>query len=150
MEAVTAIGLASNIIQFIDVGYKVLKAAKELRASGKEASRHNTRLEFVTGEMKQFSLSIEQDALANGMTDDMKALLRLSSECQQCSDELLALLDKLKNRRSSSMLHSLRAAFRDARKHNEKAHLQENLNNLQKQMDFQLSKLARYVVRYLM
>ncbi|KAI3325658.1 hypothetical protein HD806DRAFT_521180 [Xylariaceae sp. AK1471] len=143
MEALAAIGLASNILQFIDVGYKILKATKELRASGKEASRYNHGLEFVTGEMKRLGQSIEQDASASGMTNDEKALLRLSSECQQCSEELLALLEKLKNRRPSSVFHSLRAAFRDSRKQDEKARLEQNLDNLRKQMDIQLSKLAR-------
>lgn len=62
MEALAAIGLASNIFQFIEIGYKIVRTANELRTSGKEASRFNHGLEFITREMKELSERLEQDS----------------------------------------------------------------------------------------
>ncbi|KAI0397990.1 hypothetical protein F5Y17DRAFT_475820 [Xylariaceae sp. FL0594] len=120
MEALAAIGLASNIFQFVEVGYKIVITAKELRSSGKETIQFNHGLEFITREMKELSERVQQESGLNGLTEDESALLRLSSECQKCSGELLDLLAKLKTKHGWEL----------------------QLDSLRKQMDLQIGKLA--------
>ncbi|KAI1323552.1 hypothetical protein F5Y16DRAFT_412582 [Xylariaceae sp. FL0255] len=142
MEALAAIGLASNILQFLDLGYKVFQHSKELYSSGKDASSYNETLELTTREIKRFSLDLEYH-MGAALEDDQAALLKLSLECQKCSDELLALLGRLKNKKPVGFIRSFQLAFRDVRTRDEKARLEQTLDLLSKRMDTLLNKLTR-------
>ncbi|KAI0475583.1 hypothetical protein GGR56DRAFT_520370 [Xylariaceae sp. FL0804] len=143
MEALAAIGLASNIIQFIEVGHSLLKTAKEYHRSSKDAIRCNEDLASLAEDMKRVSARLSSNTPQSELADNAKPLAGLAAECQRHSNDLLALLDQLKNRKPGSKLHALSAAVRNRRKNDEKMQLEKSLDNIWKQIDTEISVLAR-------
>ncbi|KAI1377992.1 hypothetical protein F4677DRAFT_414128 [Hypoxylon crocopeplum] len=143
MEAIAAIGLASNVLQFIDVGYKVLSTSKELYGAGNEASRSNKDIEFISQEMKRSSRSLRKGISTPQPSDDEKSLLRLAAECERWSSDMIALLDRLKNKSTGSRSKALKAAWRNYKLRDERTRLEKGLDSCRKQLDLQLHIISR-------
>ncbi|KAI1080389.1 hypothetical protein F5B20DRAFT_540427 [Whalleya microplaca] len=143
MEALAAIGLASNVLQFIEVGYKAIRTSKEMYGAGNEASRSNKELATITEEMQGLSLRLTENISSSGMTDDEKAMCRLAQECERWSSELLAFLDVLKNRNPRSRFEALKAVVRSMRKQDERIRLERGLDACRKQLELQLTSMSR-------
>ncbi|KAI1505034.1 hypothetical protein F5X99DRAFT_431139 [Biscogniauxia marginata] len=142
MEALAAIGLAGNIVQFIDFGSKLLGVLEEFRISGNDATRSNQNLELISLEMKRLSSSLAKTITTAPAPDDQKGLIKLAVESETCADELLALLALLKNQDPTSWWQTRRAAIRNIRKQDEKIRLKKNLDNCRKQLSIELGNLA--------
>ncbi|KAI0116206.1 hypothetical protein F4776DRAFT_666527 [Hypoxylon sp. NC0597] len=143
MEALAAIGLASNILQFIDAGYKVLSASKEMYGAGHEASQSNKDIESITQEMKRLGLSLNKGVPALQRTEEDEALLRLTAECERWSNDMLALLDRLRNKNPDSKLKAIKAGWKNYRNQGERDRLEKGLDTCRKQLALQLTSMSR-------
>lgn len=110
MEALAAVGLVSNVLQFVSIGYRVLSASKDTYEVDNESSQSNKDVEFITREMKRLSLSLEEEFPTLWMTDEEEALRRLTGECRRWSNDMLTLLDRLKNENPNSRFEAFRAS----------------------------------------
>ncbi|XXH01995.1 hypothetical protein Hte_008359 [Hypoxylon texense] len=143
MEALAAIRLASNLLQFIDLGYKVVSTAQEMYGAGNEASRANKDIEFISQELKRLSISLSLGIPTSQATEDERALAKLTGECQKWSEETLALLEYLKNRNPNSKIAAVRAAIRNHKKKDEKERLVKGLDSCRRQLELQLTSMSR-------
>ncbi|OTA95264.1 hypothetical protein M434DRAFT_393992 [Hypoxylon sp. CO27-5] len=143
MEALAAVGLASNILQFIEAGYKVLSASKEMYGSGHEAGQSNKDIETITQEMKRLGLSLSKGVPALQKTEEDEALLRLTAECERWSNDMLALLDHLRNKNPNSKLKAIKAGWKNYRKQGERDRLEKGLDSCRKQLALQLTSMSR-------
>ncbi|KAI1139137.1 hypothetical protein F5Y05DRAFT_339637 [Hypoxylon sp. FL0543] len=143
MEALAAIGLASNILQFINVGYKVLSASKEMYGVGHETSRSNNDVESITQEMRRLGLSLKKGVPTSQKTEEDEALLRLTVECERWSKDMITLLDQLKNKNPDSKLKAFRAGWKNYRKQAERDRLKKGLNSCRKQLAIQITSMSR-------
>jgi hypothetical protein len=142
MDPLTAIGLASSIVQFIDFSTKLIHGAKEIYDSAAGATEENQRLENVTAEMQTLSLKLLPPQGAQ-QTDDERALSRLAAECKILSDQILALLKSIKPRDLGSKRQSVWAALKSKWNEREKQELEERLKNCRSQLEIQLNFLMR-------
>lgn len=142
MDPLTAIGLASSIVQFIDYSTKLIHGAKEIYGSATGATEENQRLENVTAEMQTLSLKLlpRQDAQ---QTEDERALSRLAAECKILSDQILVLLKSIKPKDLNSKRQSVWAALKSKWNEREKQELEERLKNCRSQLELQLNFLMR-------
>ncbi|KAI0116243.1 hypothetical protein F4776DRAFT_637303 [Hypoxylon sp. NC0597] len=143
IEALAVVGLASNILQLIECGYKVIVMAKELHKSGQEATQSNENATFVAQEMRELSLRIMNDLPESDLNDDEKALCLLAQQCSQLSNKLLVLLDSLKVRDPRRKRDMVTAVFRNIRKRGERDQLQTCLDNHRKQLNMQMNRMSR-------
>jgi hypothetical protein len=143
MDPFTAIGLAGNIITFIDFGCEVLSAAREIYSSKSGATSENKDLEFLTGKVNYLALNLQSTKSAPQMTDDERNLSGLAVECTRLSQDLLDLLKDLKARKAGSTKESLRAVWRNVWKKKEKTELEKRLEKCQQQLHLQLISTAR-------
>ncbi|OTB12252.1 hypothetical protein K445DRAFT_321245 [Daldinia sp. EC12] len=143
MEALAALGLACNILQLIECGYKAIVMAKELHGSRQDAIESNTNTEFVAREMRELSLRVMEDLSAPGLTEDEKALCRLAQQCNDLSNRLLALLESLKTKRRGSKLDIVTTVLRNMRKKYELEQLQASLDNHRKQLQVHMNNVSR-------
>jgi len=95
MDPVTAIGLASAIVQFVDFSTKIIHSAKEIYDSATGSTEENQSLEYVVSEMQHLSQKLDHPPNAQ-QTDDERALSRLAAECKILSDQILGLLTSIK------------------------------------------------------
>src|ERR1051325_4548642 len=95
MDPVTAVSLASAVVQFIDYTTKLVDAAADIHHSGSGTTLENRNIELVVSEMNALSRRLEPPRTGE-QNDDEKALCRLAAECRILSDQILGLLEKIK------------------------------------------------------
>lgn len=91
MEAVAAIGLIGNIVQFVDFSGKLIKSV-ELYRSHNGTLAENVDIEAATKHLAALSQKLKDDAIIVGDG----ALQSLSHSCQEAADDLLAALNTVK------------------------------------------------------
>ncbi|KAJ3578357.1 hypothetical protein NPX13_g2210 [Xylaria arbuscula] len=133
MESFALIGLASNVLQFIQLGTKLALEARELYRSANGATLSNTRVradaESLKLLMKQIQASI---AAAPSGTEAEEQLLQCARSCNDVTDQLLYLLaaSRIPGVRGSR-LRALKQAIRNKSSCDEVTELQERLQKLQ-------------------
>lgn len=93
MDPASAIGLASAILTFIDIGYKVVAGTLETAQTSR--APHTEHIDVVAQDLNNAVVRFSQAGPPNA-SDPEKALKEVSAKCQALSMELLALLDRFK------------------------------------------------------
>ncbi|KAI4638616.1 hypothetical protein J4E93_009917 [Alternaria ventricosa] len=145
MEALTAIGLIANIIQFVDLGAKLVGSAKEMRDSASGMTVEDKSLEEVTIEMRDLTLRLEAPK-TRASSQDERALRLLAQECRELSDQILRLLKKIAPSKPNSTLRSIRSAIRTIKYKDEMRELEEKLAKCRSQLHLHLSRLTKSVI----
>ncbi len=152
MDPLSAIGLASNIISFIDYGAKVVSGAIDIYGSSSGLTRDARSTETVVSEMRSFSskLKAPDDAALSG---DEKALCRLAVECEDLSSQIIALVEKVRPQSRAggrvSKRASLLAGLKSKWYESDKRRLEERLSHCRAQLGLQLNYLTRSVAQHL-
>ncbi|KAI1126986.1 hypothetical protein F5Y10DRAFT_201880 [Nemania abortiva] len=137
MAELAFIGLASNILQFLQIGMRVAAGAYELYRSGSGTTTMNARLEADTIELRSLMGQLRSSSLSsNTNTSRTTAEDQLSSSVESCietSDTLLGVLDELrvKGGRMSRFTEAAKRAFSNESKRNEVIQLHERLGELE-------------------
>jgi hypothetical protein len=147
-ETLAAIGLAGNIVQFVDFGIKVVSKGAHLYQSAEGALKENVELEHIVSDVKMLSQSLTSGAysiaLNRATSEDEKSLRNLADSCTQLTDELLAILkgiqmDGRKNRKLESIKKSLRSVWEKQRIRD----LEDRLSRIKQQVCLHLIVLLR-------
>lgn len=138
MDPLTAVGLAGNIITFIDLSTKVLSRAKELYKSASGATPENDELESLTKSLKDMAdRSRRQPSNARhghlNITSET-VLDNLSQQCIQVADERLDMLDSVKVKGDGRGLKSAIQAVKTAWKQDDIDGIQRRLDRISKQL----------------
>ncbi|RYO83913.1 hypothetical protein DL766_008287 [Monosporascus sp. MC13-8B] len=96
MEAIAAVGLSSNILQFVELSAKLVRTANELRhdASTSENKDHAAiaeHLETITNAVKVSAQEIEGTSAA--VSPEEEALLPVAEGCSELAKDLLRRLE---------------------------------------------------------
>ena len=120
MEALVAIGLAGNIVQFLDLTARIVSSGIEVYHAGDGASTINRTLATMTEYLNQLCKGFADldSAVDNRPTaPNDPQLLVLARSCQELGQELLKTLEDLKikgkHRKWSSVRQALRSAWKD-------------------------------------
>lgn len=145
MDPFSAIGLAGNIVGFLDFGFKLLSKAREIQTSASGTAAANENLVSLTQHFQRVTASLRAQKVSGAVTGDELAIQELATECDGIAIELMELVDSLRARTSKSKRESLRAAFREWRKRDQKDELQLRLDRCRSQLNLQLTNLMRQV-----
>ncbi|RHZ67684.1 hypothetical protein CDV55_107910 [Aspergillus turcosus] len=137
MDAVTIIGLVSNIISFIDLGSKFVKEVREIYNSASGATGDALSHGLIAGEMRRFANDLVPSGQAVNKTD--KAICDLAEECKSVAEAILKLLDEIKPKRSGSSFRSVRSAIKGLWYEKDISNLQARLEKCRSQLGLQLS-----------
>ncbi|KAI8654291.1 NACHT domain-containing protein [Fusarium sp. Ph1] len=140
MDPVSAIGLASTIITFIDLGSKLLKGAKEIRDSANDSLEKNESREVIAEAMTEFVAKLKTPEPAQ-ISPEQQKLCDLAVKCNDLSQRILELLNKIKPK-NKKPLHVYRAAFQAWRKEDDIKVLEKSLSDCRSQLALSLSHLA--------
>ncbi|KAK1756510.1 hypothetical protein QBC47DRAFT_445089 [Echria macrotheca] len=130
MESLVALGLASNVIQFVDFASKLISTAHTLYVSSTGSTAENAELEVLATHIRALadsfcphaavatSNAISNTTRGNAPAPKPDALHDLASQCRHVADQLLALLASFtvqgRHRTWKSMRTALRASHRSA------------------------------------
>ncbi|CAK7205388.1 hypothetical protein SEUCBS139899_008159 [Sporothrix eucalyptigena] len=139
MDPLTALGLASSVVQFVDFGLKLFSASAEIAGSASGAAGHNLELENVYTKLQTFTSKLElnlADSEPSPPTDGLPAAIALgnahikairphvaaiqqiAADCRAVCSQLLDVVKGLRvdpkasNRRLRSLGAALKTAFR--------------------------------------
>jgi hypothetical protein len=143
LDPLTAIGLASAIVQFVDFSSKLVSETKELYHS-----TQNEELQAVTQDLRELctKLSSAQGRAASvePSTDEL-ALLELSGSCKAVADELVAVLEKLRVKSVHEKWGSFKIALKGAMKKEKIESIRARLDRIQSQLQIRLTGILRWV-----
>jgi hypothetical protein len=141
LEALAAIGLAGNILQFIDFTAKVLNSANELKASASGFTKDAESVAQVTTSLKGLC-----DKLATGQYAHQNVpggLLKLMEQCNACCQELLTILEQSRAKPGASKWRRIEQAFLSVRKKSELNDLRSRLQEFRQELILQTQVLQR-------
>ncbi|OJJ72102.1 hypothetical protein ASPBRDRAFT_55333 [Aspergillus brasiliensis CBS 101740] len=127
MDPLTAAGLASSIIAFVDFTSKVLSRCQKLYRSASGATTENLELEHL-------ATTIRQLAEETRSTKEDEILESLSSQCISMLNELIALLNSVKVKSDRRGWASIHQALKSVWKQSDVDNLQQRLNRIQAQL----------------
>jgi hypothetical protein len=143
MDPFAAIGLAGNIIAFLDFGFKLLSKSKDIYASASGALARHEDLALMTDNFRSMAKTIQISIPSSSVTSEELALHRLAGECEVASTDLIKLLDELKAKNPRSKRESLSAAFREWRRRDKVKEVESKLDQCRQQLNLQITSLLR-------
>jgi hypothetical protein len=145
MEALTAISLVGNIIQFVDFGTKVISVAKEIEESKHGRTQDMARLEVTTKAMRDLSRRMDPSHV-DPQTEDERALRQLARECCDLSGQMLNLVQVIAPTNGNSKLPAWRSTFKSSQYKERTRELEVQLADCRGQLNLQHGRLVRYVI----
>ena len=154
-EAILAFGLASNAIQFIDFGSKILSKTYHLYHSKAGGQIEECGLEVVTRDLQRVTESL-QSSFADERKQSPKPLSQnevqlqdLARRCQDSCSELVAALEELKVHGRSRRWNTFRAALKTVWSEDRIDSLQRNLDNYRQELIIHILLALRYILSYI-
>ncbi|KAL7625562.1 hypothetical protein AAE478_004782 [Parahypoxylon ruwenzoriense] len=111
MDLLAAIGLASNILSFIDFSYKLITGARQIAKNG--STDENNNVDAIVRDLDQLVGGLQQEP--RGTSPHETALRELALKCKTLSGDLSSLLETLKADPGPKW-ESIRAILRSTRK----------------------------------
>jgi hypothetical protein len=150
VDPFTAIGVAGNIVQFLDFACKLFSEARELSKSVTGQSTAHQELESACNYLNIFSGQLSTshfDTNPQNLTSGEKAIVELAASCRSTSDELSAMIQKLQlkpntNHRSyQSFLQAVKGVWKKSKIEE----LQRKLDNHRRDLTMGLAYTLGYV-----
>ncbi|EXJ81430.1 hypothetical protein A1O3_07722 [Capronia epimyces CBS 606.96] len=136
MDPLSAIGLASNILSFIDFSCGVVKHTYEVYNSATGATSANAHIKTVIDDLAKATEALGPEVEAT--TKHSKALHELAQKCSGLSEDLLRILKKLQVTRKNSKWQSLRKTLRAAWSEKEVASIEKRLDSYRSEIIMRL------------
>ena len=153
MDPLTAISLASAIVQFVDFSSKLIAEGHHIYQSIEGASRANLRTEHITNHINSLNkhlLQPDRRYSQTGVSSESETALRnLVTACRTVANDLLSLLEELKVDKHSQgaqrKLETFRKAVLTQRSKNKDKikSLEDQLDNIQKQINRRLVTMIK-------
>lgn len=144
MDPITAIGLASNVLSFIDYGAKIVSGAVEIYQSSSGLTDSSRGSKAIVTEMRLLASKLQPPA-HDQLSGDEKSLCNLATECDSLSEQIIDLIEKVEPKNRKSKGSSLRAAVKTKWYESDRRRLEDRLNQCRAQLNLQLNYLTRSV-----
>jgi hypothetical protein len=129
LDPLTALGLAGNVIQFIDFGSKLLKKSRDIQRDG--ASTVLTDFTLLAADVERLSQILETLTIHQNEAERPAELelFRLKRECQEIAQELLVVPPQTRR------FASLHNAFKVHKSEKQVAELARRLSRMRQQLE---------------
>ncbi|KAI1274683.1 hypothetical protein F5Y07DRAFT_372524 [Xylaria sp. FL0933] len=135
MDPVTALGLASNIYTFVEVGFKVVRQYRDFRRNHLYETRDNAERRIIAEELRNVSGGL--------IADGPPSLTVLGGECSGLCNELLELLDKLAIKNPNSTRERIGVIVRSYRRSADITSLENRLSMYRNQLTVNFLQMLR-------
>ncbi|CAO2653869.1 Nn.00g106020.m01.CDS01 [Neocucurbitaria sp. VM-36] len=114
MEALVAVGLAGNVVQFITSAGTFLKEANEIRKSGSPLSlpKLKTLTEVLTRQAALLKTRLEASSAVKTLAEEDQNLLDLTVECEEAGNHFLTYLETLLSHSASKLIRTTKTAVK--------------------------------------
>jgi len=150
MEALAAVSLAGNVVQFISFASSLVSNTVEIRNSTSGCTDAVMTLETVYGKLSQLSVDLQvasesELSVAPQLSKYVIRIKELSEESKGYCDKLLGVVDKLRNDKGSTTpWQNTKVAFKTLWKAGRISDLEEALRRVQRLLTLEICALTRY------
>lgn len=138
MDPVTATGLASAILSFVEFSWSVVRGAGEIYRSPTGVSKENISISMIIADLEDVTDDINTEIKGHSKAE--QALATLAKGCEELSRDLLRILERLK-RKGDSRREALKVALRNIRKEKEIASIEKRLGEYRAEIVIRLNML---------
>ena len=139
LDPVTAIGLASSMIQIVDFGCRLVSQTQEVYHSASGATKDNVTRAEITKDISSLLKDLtRKDQNFPRLNPDDIALGKLVDSCEHEANELMHLLEQLDVPDNVTQWKSCRKAIKIVREEGKVKDIERRLFKLQKQIDSRL------------
>ncbi|KAH8769422.1 hypothetical protein F5882DRAFT_508227 [Hyaloscypha sp. PMI_1271] len=144
LDPLTALSLASNVVQFLDFSAKLVAKGNELYKSADGALVGNAELEVIAKDLQDLNARLQQSTPSHNtnlttLTTSDVALRKLSEQCSGVAGELIEVLDKLKVQGTSKRRwKSVRQALKGLMKKDEVGAIAQRLQNVRNELNLHI------------
>ncbi|KAL8822625.1 MAG: hypothetical protein Q9191_006642 [Dirinaria sp. TL-2023a] len=147
-EAIAALSIAANVIQFVDFGAKTVSTFWQFARSAEDAKGGIPDVLLTTSSLQELLISLQSSTTGcNDIPEEERSLYQLVEGCQNVARELLELLSKIKVPAKGRKRDALKAACRMALKEEDIKSLQARLDNFRGQLTVNLLASLRVQVQ---
>lgn len=145
MEPLSALSVASAVVQMVDFGAKLFSKSAELYKSAEGSLPVNVEISSIVEDLSQISAGLvaSHGLKEEQLTEDEVALIRLASQCNTLAHELLSGLQRLvvqnPDRRWESVYKAVKAMWKEKKIHE----TQERLNAFRSELTIRLVAILR-------
>ncbi|KAK4198922.1 hypothetical protein QBC40DRAFT_88698 [Triangularia verruculosa] len=140
MDPLTSLSLVANIAAFVDFGFKIVAAARQVKSSATGTTTTNANAEVLTINLRAIAAKIKDSRFTGDSASNDPRLSSLVAECERLSEELLRLLSSLKAKKPGSRRHVLSIAFRNMMKRSERDELEARLDRCRNQLQLEIAQ----------
>ena len=145
MDPLSALGLASAIVQFVDFGFILVSECRELYESINGATKENFELETITKDLAQLTTNLLPEASHGLPSQNDNALRKLAQMCRDIAKELLIALESIKVKNKGQKWQSARQAVRSVMKKSEIQSIHGRLQRVQEQFKTHIARMLWFV-----
>lgn len=149
MEAFAALGLAGNIVQFVDFSCKLFSNAQEIYSSASGSSDRVADAAFIVSNLNDLCKRLQErpPLVASSGAGSVGALSSsldlLANKCRDVALELMGLLDRIRTREPQSRWESFKVALRTVMREDEIKALEKRLEDYRRQIIATLEVMQR-------
>lgn len=144
MDPISAIGVASAIVAFVDFSWDLVTGTWEIYNSLDGVNAENARLEDVTDKLASLTLAINVKSDIPVLTAAEKNIQGLAKDCITCAKKLQHLLDGMKAPGGKGLLRkALIAKLKSIWNKNELSGLERQLRNIRAQIQLNITVILR-------
>lgn len=141
LDPITALGIAGNVVQFIDFGLKDTSKAREIHGSRSGVLEENIDIEVLTADITAVTTKLNtfgtQTSGHNGLDDICK-------RCTTAANNLLAALNDLKVQGQKSKIKSVRKALKHQWGKHNVDEMRSNLEGFRDEIQFHVLVDLKY------
>ncbi|KAF1837270.1 hypothetical protein BDW02DRAFT_175185 [Decorospora gaudefroyi] len=141
MEPLSAVSLASAVIQIVEFSSKVLQRTREIHTSADRTLRGTTVLEAAAANLNDLLRDIEETLRVTGVASDASGkaadaqLIALAKDSQEVAKTLHATLHQVKRKKDGDKRNAFSQGLRSVLKQSTITALKDRLNSIRKQID---------------
>jgi hypothetical protein len=143
MDPLSAIGLVSSLITFVEFSWKLVSGANEIYESANGVTTENLHIANVIEDLRRVTIEIDAKDIGNNARD--QPLKQLAFNCHHLSEELLEILDKLKISEKNSRWKALKVKWDSMRQRSEIVSIRDRLAEYRSEIMLHLNAMMVYV-----
>lgn len=146
LDPLTALSIASSVIQIVDFGCKLVSQSQEIYYSANGATKDNVTSGEITKDINLLYKDLtSKDQNFQMLDDDDRALGKLVGSCLREVEAVMSLLAELEVPPDATQWKSFKNAIKSARKKGKVKDIETRLLKIQKQIDSRLQVMMTYV-----
>jgi hypothetical protein len=141
LDPVSAIGLASSIISFVDFSSKLIKGSYEVYKSTKGMTAEDAHNNTVLLDLLSVTEALKSNV--KGESSHHKALRKLAADCVDASQELSDIMEELTATEGNRVWKSVEVKWKSMTKSKRVASIDQRLNAYRLQVILRLNLIMR-------